>query len=171
MRFSLGFIVLAIIMGCNGLHQRKNPPQREYTKEELQEYNRMVTQKEAQQVQQFVAQKGWPAKESGTGLHYWIYEEGSGPQAKPGQHATVNLTILLLNGDTAYSHVRYGSERFLIDRTNKESGLNEGVQYMQVGDKAKLVMPSYLAHGLMGDMNKVPPRTSLVMDVELLGLD
>ncbi|MGB0166147.1 MAG: FKBP-type peptidyl-prolyl cis-trans isomerase [Luteibaculum sp.] len=142
-----------------------------FSKEELEDYNKLMTEKEAEQLEAFVKAKKWPVEKSGTGLYYWIYQNGEGPNAKPGQTVEVNLTITLLSGDTAYTHLRYGSERFLIDRTDKESGLNEGVQYMNKGAKAKLVMPSHLAHGLAGDLDRIPPRSSLVFDVELLDIN
>jgi FKBP-type peptidyl-prolyl cis-trans isomerase FkpA len=41
---------------------------------------------------------------------------------------------------------------------------------MKQGQKAIFIMPPHLAHGLLGDKNKVPPRATLVYDVELLNL-
>jgi FKBP-type peptidyl-prolyl cis-trans isomerase FkpA len=53
---------------------------------------------------------------------------------------------------------------------NVESGLHEGILYMNEGSKALLVIPSHLAHGLVGDMNKIPPKSTIVYDIELLEL-
>ena len=39
---------------------------------------------------------------------------------------------------------------------------------MKVGDKAKFIIPSHLAFGLLGDENKIPKRATLVYDVELI---
>jgi FKBP-type peptidyl-prolyl cis-trans isomerase len=51
-----------------------------------------------------------------------------------------------------------------------ESGLHEGVQMMHVGDKMRFILPSFRAHGLTGDNSKIPPLTSVVYEIELLGL-
>ena len=40
----------------------------------------------------------------------------------------------------------------------------------KVGDKAKLIVPSHLGHGLLGDFDKVPPMRSLVIDIKLIGI-
>jgi FKBP-type peptidyl-prolyl cis-trans isomerase len=41
---------------------------------------------------------------------------------------------------------------------------------MHVGDKAKFILPSHLAHGIMGDNDKIPPLTPVVYNIELLSI-
>ena len=52
---------------------------------------------------------------------------------------------------------------------------NSGLRYMiyknGVGrDKAKAILPSHLAHGLLGDRENIPPQSILYLDVELIDL-
>ena len=58
----------------------------------------------------------------------------------------------------------------MIDKSDIESGVQEGIKKMRVGDKAKLIIPSHLAHGLTGDMEKIPPLSVIVVDIHLIGL-
>jgi FKBP-type peptidyl-prolyl cis-trans isomerase len=46
----------------------------------------------------------------------------------------------------------------------------EGLQLMQVGEKAKLVCPPSLAYGSTGASGKIPPDATLLFEVELLGI-
>jgi len=39
---------------------------------------------------------------------------------------------------------------------------------MKPGDKSKVIIPSYLGHGLLGDSKRIPPQSILLIDVELL---
>jgi FKBP-type peptidyl-prolyl cis-trans isomerase len=39
---------------------------------------------------------------------------------------------------------------------------------MHVGDRAKFIVPSHLAFGLLGDQNKIPQHATLVYDIELV---
>jgi FKBP-type peptidyl-prolyl cis-trans isomerase len=39
---------------------------------------------------------------------------------------------------------------------------------MHVGDKAKFLLPSYMAHGMHGDDAKIPALSAIVVDLELL---
>ena len=38
---------------------------------------------------------------------------------------------------------------------------------MSIGDQAKLILPSHLAHGLLGDLDKIPPQSILLIDIQL----
>jgi peptidylprolyl isomerase len=55
----------------------------------------------------------------------------------------------------------------VVDKSDKESGLNEAVKLLSIGDKAKLILPSHLAYGLLGDFDKIPPQSILLIDVQL----
>jgi FKBP-type peptidyl-prolyl cis-trans isomerase len=41
------------------------------------------------------------------------------------------------------------------------------VKYLKHGDKALLLIPSHLAHGLLGDFKKIPPQMPIIYDVEI----
>ncbi len=107
---------------------------------------------------------------TGSGLHYYIYEHGTGDSAKTEMAATVKMVVTLLNGDTCYSWKDYGPETFIIDHDHNESGLHEAIKHMRAGDKAKIILPSFLAFGVSGDHDKIPPRHSVVYDLELVSV-
>jgi FKBP-type peptidyl-prolyl cis-trans isomerase len=109
-------------------------------------------------------------KETGTGLRYMIYRDGSGLKAEKGKVAILNYKLWLITGDLVYSSETNGPKSFLIGKGGVESGLEEGILLMKVGDKAKMILPSHLAHGLLGDEKKIPPRTAIVYDIELVEL-
>ncbi|MDX1318213.1 MAG: FKBP-type peptidyl-prolyl cis-trans isomerase, partial [Xanthomarina gelatinilytica] len=49
-------------------------------------------------------------------------------------------------------------------------GWDEGIQLLQVGDKARLVIPSDLGYGSRGAGGVIPPDAILIFDVELMGV-
>ena len=57
-----------------------------------------------------------------------------------------------------------------VDHSQVETGLQEGLKKMKVGDKAKMIIPSHLAHGITGDLNKIPPLTPLIIDIQVTEL-
>ena len=48
------------------------------------------------------------------------------------------------------------------------SGWDEGIQLLEVGDKARLVIPSDLGYGSRGAGGVIPPDATLIFDVELM---
>jgi len=103
-----------------------------------------------------------------TGLRYMIYKTNANlDKALPGQRVKVALIIKLLDGTTCYTTTE-DPEEFTVDKTDIESGLNEAVKLMSTGNKAKLILPSHLALGLVGDQDQIPPLAILYIDMELL---
>lgn len=167
LRSLIPLLCLALILASCGQKTVQKMPD----KEEMQEINRLAAKKEGIQIQQFVAAQKWPTTQTGSGLHYYIYHHGDGDSARSDMKATVNMVVTLLNGDTCYSWKSYGSESFVIDHDQNESGLHEAIKFMRVGDKAKIILPSHLAFGVSGDNDRIPSRSSVVYDLELIGLE
>jgi FKBP-type peptidyl-prolyl cis-trans isomerase len=57
---------------------------------------------EKERIQKFVSEKQWPTKVTGTGIHYWVYENGTGETAKTEQVAMVEYEVSLLDGTVVY---------------------------------------------------------------------
>lgn len=105
---------------------------------------------------------------SGTGVRHRLLRDVPGDTIRPGQWARVNYRMELLNGDTAYASIVGEPESFLVGMDDVESGLHEAIQHLSPGDSALIIIPSYRAHGLIGDMDKVPMRSSVVYRIGLV---
>lgn len=139
-------------------------------KEALIDANKIAAEKESLQIDGYVKRRGLDVIKTGTGLRYQIYKKGTGEKAENGKIAVVKYEVSLINGTVCYSTKENGPEEFRIGKDNVESGLHEGITYMQVGDKAKIIIPSHLAHGLAGDFEKIPIRSTIIYDIELIAL-
>ncbi|HRO76280.1 MAG TPA: FKBP-type peptidyl-prolyl cis-trans isomerase [Crocinitomicaceae bacterium] len=107
---------------------------------------------------------------TGTGLRIAFLKKGDGEKAETGKIAEVNFKISLLDGTVCYQSDLDRADYYKIDKEDIESGVQEGIKLMNVGDKCKLIVPSHLAHGLVGDMDKIPPLSVLVIDLELISI-
>jgi FKBP-type peptidyl-prolyl cis-trans isomerase len=137
----------------------------------LKRVNKYLSHKESDLIESYINRHHYKMTATGTGLRYFIYKSSNGPKALSGMKAKVNFEISLLNGQTCYSSKIKGPETFLIDQDNFESGIHEGIKFMRKGEKALFILPPHLAHGLIGDMNKIPPLTTVVYDIELIALE
>ena len=53
---------------------------------------------------------------------------------------------------------------------NIEDGIHKAVLFFKSGDKALVLIPSHLAHGLLGDSKKIPPQSPILYDIEILSV-
>ncbi len=143
--------------------------QPEISPEELIQKNQGRVKTEENRIEAFIRRRGWNMTETGTGLRYEIYEGGKGVAAEAGMKASLKYVISLLNGEVVYQSDEASS--FKIGKDEVESGLHEGVLMMRVGDKARMILPPHLAHGLTGDRERIPSNATLVFDVELIDLE
>lgn len=107
-------------------------------------------------------------KSSGSGLRYQILKSSNGIKAESGDSVDVFMKINLLDGKLCYRTDSSEVDQFLVDRSQVESGIQEGIKLMKEGEKAVLILPSNLAHGLLGDFEKIPPMSPIVVNLELV---
>jgi FKBP-type peptidyl-prolyl cis-trans isomerase FkpA len=162
-----------LFYSCTQKHMEKNGvlPGSDQLNEELISANKKVVNLEDQQIKDLIKRYGWEMKETGTGLRYMIYQQGKGEKPVIGDMATINYEIRLLNGEVAYSSKESGPKTFRVGSGGVEGGLEEAILLLRVGDKAKIIMPSHLAHGLIGDQNRIPGKATLIYDLDFARLE
>jgi FKBP-type peptidyl-prolyl cis-trans isomerase len=134
-------------------------------------YNKAVVKTEDQEIEDLMQRYGWKMVKSTTGLRYMIYKHGAGERAVKGKKVTISYEVRLINGNLCYSSAEKGQKEFTAGRGEVEVGIEEGILLMRVGDRAKFIVPSHLAFGLLGDQDKIPPKSTLIYDIELIKLN
>lgn len=169
--FLFSFLILTVIvLSCNREAGYKKVPEIVDSEKSLETVNRYMVKTEKQDIENYIRRHGWKMEETGSGLRYEIFQRNDGEQAKEGLVAVLSYKTWLINGDLVYSSLTDGRKEFLIGKGGVESGLEEGILHMRVGEKARFILPAHLAFGLMGDDNKIPPRTAIVYELELINL-
>ena len=106
-----------------------------------------------------------------SGLKYQDLVVGNGPLAESGSQVTVHYTGWLTDGTKFDSSLdRNQPFPFTIGAGNVIRGWDEGVKGMRVGGKRKLTIPYDLAYGAEGRPPVIPPKATLIFDVELLSV-
>ena len=167
--FLYTFLVFSVFIRCISDEKREKPIDEKKLKEDLLRQNKMWHEEEMLDIDAYVKRHHWNVITTGSGLKYVIYLHGdtTGPKAEEGKVVSVKYSIVTLDDEKCYSSENE-SENFLVGMDNVESGLHEGVTYLHKGDKAKIILSSNLAFGLIGDMDKIPPQSPLVYDIELV---
>ena len=106
-----------------------------------------------------------------SGLRYKMIQKGNGVKAEKGKTVSVHYKGQLENGqvfDSSYQ--RNQPIDFTLGAGQVISGWDEGISLLQVGDKARFVIPAHLGYGSRGAGGVIPPNATLIFDVELVNV-
>jgi FKBP-type peptidyl-prolyl cis-trans isomerase len=166
-------LCVGLLLACNG--NDGQPPARVGTgtsprnDQALLDANKVLAEREERDIMDWIGRQGTAMRSTGTGLHVKLLRDEPGTPARPGQVALIEFKVYLIDGTLCYSSDGTPQE-VRVEQEDVESGLHEGLQYMSVGDSAVLVIPSHLAHGLAGDQQKIPMRSTVIYRLVLKGL-
>lgn len=104
-----------------------------------------------------------------SGLQYEIITEGTGPKPLATNKVTCHYHGTLIDGTIFDSSVKRGQPAtFPLNMVIK--GWTEALQLMPVGSKWKLFLPPNLAYGNRQTGAHIGPNSTLIFEVELLGI-
>jgi FKBP-type peptidyl-prolyl cis-trans isomerase len=110
------------------------------------------------------------ATESPSGLRFLVRDHGTGAETpRPGDIVSARYTGRLLDGEVFDSSDRNGGIfTFQVGAGRVIKGWDEAFLGMKKGEKRTLIVPWWLAYGEAGSPPVIPPRATLVFDVELV---
>lgn len=137
-------------------------------REQFVRANQAQLQKENDEMDYYAKTHKMPFVKTASGVRVWVYKPSEkGDSIRAGMQITMHFQLKLLDGTEVSSSATEGPRTFVVEKEQIESGIHRGVQYLKRGDKALFLIPSALAHGLLGDLNKIPPQMPIVYDVEI----
>lgn len=96
---------------------------------------------------------------------------GEGAEARPGNTVSVHYVGTLTNGQKFdSSRDRAEAFQFTLGAGQVIQGWDQGVAGMRIGGVRKLVVPPQLGYGERGFPPVIPANSTLVFEVELLGV-
>ncbi|HQQ93494.1 MAG TPA: FKBP-type peptidyl-prolyl cis-trans isomerase [Bacteroidia bacterium] len=137
-------------------------------KDQFVHANQLLMQKESDEMDVYERSHQLHFVRTGSGIRYFVYKASvKGDSIRKGMLVNLRYKVFLLDGTLCYSSSQDGIRQFTVEQENIESGIHKGLQYLKRGDKALILIPSPLAHGLLGDFRKIPPQMPIVYDVEV----
>lgn len=151
----------------------------EYFKAEIE----TLKQAEEGKLANYVSKNKLDPKKTDSGLQYIVKEEGTGNKAVVGDTVVVNYTGTLVSGkifdtndaelakkENTFNPMRqYEPIRFRVGHDPVIQGWTEGLQLLNKGSKATLLVPSSIGYGERGG-GSIPPYAPLIFDVELVDI-
>ncbi|ASB50613.1 FKBP-type peptidyl-prolyl cis-trans isomerase [Alkalitalea saponilacus] len=161
--------LLFIFCSCSDSQNRQQSQRSsQISRDQYIEINRQLIDFDQRIISQYVDSTGLEMDRTETGLWYKIDSPEDGVEIKTGQIVTLDYNVWLLDGTLCYSSDEDGHKVFMVGHGGVESGLEEGILMLKKGSKATFIMPPHLAHGLIGDDDRIPYRAILKYEVEVL---
>lgn len=161
----LALAVLAVVVRT-GVLARRNPGRPINAAMRLALETPQLTSQDAAVIEQRFPN----AHRSPTGLMYVVRAPGEGATPTVGSSVTVNYDGRLLDGTQFDSSAAHGRPfTFRVGTGEVIKGWDEAFLGMRRGERRTLIIPYWLAYGDSA-AGKIPPRATLVFDVELVAI-
>ncbi len=109
-------------------------------------------------------------KVTASGLQYKVLKQGTGATPKASDTVSTHYRGTLIDGtEFDSSYARRQPATFPVGGVIP--GWTEALKMMKVGDKWQLVIPSELAYGPRGAGDVIGPNSTLIFEIELLGIE
>lgn len=173
MKTYVGLLVLILFAySCKNSGKHQKEIGQPMDQESLIRINRELVEKDVEKNTDFAKNHKWNYKLLENGLIYEIVKDLPGPLVESGQTVTFSYLISDLNEKPYYSTAESGKLlKFRVDYEEIEQGLNYLSRLLSPGDSVRAILPPFLAFGLSGDGNKIPPRANLVYYLKLEDLE
>jgi len=152
--------------------------QEQYQKQQEQKEREAKMKEEKERAQEktnimnYMKQQNLSGKPTATGLYYIETLKGDGPKAEFGKKVKVHYTGTLLDGSKFDSSVDRGQPfEFTLGMGQVIKGWDEGIAKMNVGGKGLLIVPFDLGYGNRAMGDRIPAYSTLVFEVELIGVE
>lgn len=130
--------------------------------------NKLLFDVEQEEIKSFVSESKLDFKETKLGVWYAILETGNGPEVRKNDAIVIDYIVKTLHGELCYDYTMTKQQKMVVGKSQREHGFNDALTLLREGDKAVFVVPSNLCFGMLGDANKVPPRTALVYTINAI---
>jgi FKBP-type peptidyl-prolyl cis-trans isomerase len=170
--YFLLFNILLVLPSCEPTVKKANFKNEvdptEKIKNQIVRVNQLELQKESDEMDAYERSHQLSFIKTTSGIRYLVYKHSlSGDSLRDNMEIEIDYEVKLLDGTLCYSSKIEGIKKLIIGAEEAESGLHKGLLYLKRGDKALLLIPSVLAHGLLGDFKKIPPQMPIVFQVSV----
>lgn len=155
-------MLVALLVGSCA--ERAEPTQ-EVIEIDMVERQKMYLAQERQLIERYIESHQLDGIErNGFGMYELQMSEGEGRKAEMEDRVIYSATVYLMDDSGVGQYV----DTIALGRSQIELGLHTAIEGMKEGEKKLVLIPSFLAKGLAGDLDKVPPQSPLRYDLRLI---
>lgn len=130
----------------------------------MQRANERLVTGEDSVLMAYVLSSGLNLSRDASGLWMHVETKTSGPLLKELETCSIHYRIFSLSNELLYEK----TETITMGKKQVISGIEIALRSMRKNEQAQLLVPWYLAYGLQGNGNRIPPYTSLRIELKRL---
>jgi len=166
------FGILLLLVSCKP--ERKKPKSLSEIKayeKPLENVNKYLLKQDENEIKNYCSRRGWKMQMTKSGLWYGVLKSSELDSVKRGDFVELEYSVQLMDGTEIYSSDSLGTKAFEVGHGAVENGLEEGILLMKNKEKFRFIMPPHKAHGLLGDLKKIPARSTIIYYVEVINIE
>ena len=160
--------ILLLALGASSCHEVPAydlpSPQGDTLRDNMISANRIIAKSEDQQIDSYAARRGWQMQRLAGGARVMTTRQGTGAQVDYEDTVAISYSVEDLAGRTIYPQ---RTDTVVCGRLQPTRGLDAALRTLRRGSKARVILPSEQAFGVVGDADRIGSRVVLVYDLEV----
>jgi len=158
------FLLPLLIVACSPREQAPQGTVASKDRQLLQNVNKYLNEKEQDVLASYVERQQLDMKQTPSGYYYQVVEQGRGAVVAEGCAVRLYGRVMLIDGTLCYVYAEQNPFGLKVGAHADIKILNTALLGMKEGSKVRFVFPAHMAFGLLGDGDKIPPRSPLVCE-------
>ncbi len=163
----LGIALLSLLQSCNNdipiTDLSENKGKQSY-KTNMMTASNYVAKSEETEIDGYVKRRRWTdMKRMENGLRIWEYQKGE-KAINYDDEVVFSYSVQSISGKDIYVNEL---DTIVVGRNEPNIGLDKAMLFLHHGSKAKLILPSHLGYGFIGDSDRIGTNMILVYDIEI----
>ncbi len=167
--FNMFYILCScLFMACNDSVPITEIPEKglkDPFKENMMTATNYVAKSEETEIDSYIKRRKWNMERLDDGLRIWEYKKGTGNQINYEDIIVMDYNIESITGKMIYKNVR---DTIKVGKLEPNVGIDKAVRKLHYGSKAKIILPSHLGYGIIGDGDRITRSSILIYDIEIL---
>lgn len=162
-----GIALLSLLQSCNNdipiTDLSENKGKQSY-KTNMMTASNYVAKSEETEIDGYVKRRRWTdMKRMENGLRIWEYQKGE-KAINYDEEVVFSYSVQSISGKDIYVNEL---DTIVVGRNEPNIGLDKAMLFLHHGSKAKLILPSHLGYGFIGDSDRIGTNMILVYDIEI----
>lgn len=169
-KINSNLLIYSIIISLHSCNKKQPQEPTQYSKDQFLEYskdfNKTLVKNENKLIEDYIKKENLKFIKTNSGFYMTPTSGKHSP--KDGDKVIFTYSISDLNNNIIYKQEEIGEKNIILGQTKIPIGLEYSIKRMSPKEKSKIILPSFLAYGLLGDENKITKNQVLIININLI---